>query len=49
MAAHLTDVDPVYIVYDFEAVKSDGSKLLKTVFVAYSPDNCTSMQKKLAL
>ena len=41
--------EPLYILYDFEAVKSDGSKLMKACFLTYSPDTCTSMQKKFAL
>lgn len=41
--------EPVYIVIDFEADKPDGSKLLKTCFIPYAPDSCTSMQAKFAL
>ena len=35
--------EPCYVVFDFEAPKPDGSKLLKTCFISYSPDTCTSM------
>ena len=48
-AAVLPRDDPRYIAFDFEAQKSDGSKLVKCVFISYSPDDCTSMQKKFAL
>ena len=44
----LTD-EPCFVVYDFEAVRSDSSTLCKTCFICYSPDNCTSMQKKFEL
>ena len=42
VAALPTD-DPRYVVYDYEAVKDDGSKMIKTCFISYSPDDCTSM------
>jgi len=41
--------EPMYIVYDFEAVRADSSTLCKTCFICYSPDNCRSMQLKFAL
>lgn len=48
MAAATGD-EPRYIVFDFEAKKKDGSGLKKIVFIAYSPDSCSSMQLKFAL
>lgn len=48
IAAVLAD-EPCYIVLDFEATKADGSGLIKTCFVTYAPDTCTSMQAKFAL
>ena len=47
--AALPNNEPRYVLFDFEAQKEDGSKLNKTVFVAYSPDDCTSMPMKFAL
>ena len=41
--------DPCYIVYDFEATRDDTSTLIKTCFICYSPDECTSMPKKFEL
>ena len=35
--------DPVYVVFDFEATRSDSSTLCKTCFICYAPDSCTSM------
>ena len=40
---------PVYAVFDFDATRDDGSTLCKTVFIAYAPDSCRSMQEKFAL
>lgn len=48
VAAALDD-EPCYVILDFEATKADGSGLIKTCFVTYAPDSCTSMQKKFAL
>jgi len=48
VAAALSD-EPCYVIYDFEATRSDGSGLCKTCFVTYAPDSCTSMQAKFAL
>jgi len=42
-AAALPRDDPRYVAYDFEATKDDGSKIVKTCFISYSPDDCTSM------
>ena len=41
--------DPCYILFDFEATKDDGAKLLKTCFIKFSPDSCTNMAQKMAL
>ena len=41
--------EPRYVLYDFEATKDDGSRMAKTVFVSYSPDECKSMPAKFAL
>ena len=48
LCAELGD-EPCYVVFDFEAVREDTSTISKIVFVAYSPDTCTSMKKKFAL
>lgn len=48
MVATLGD-EPMYIVYDFEAVREDSSTLCKTCFICYAPDSCRSMPAKFAL
>lgn len=49
MKAALPADDVRYVVFDFEATKPDGSKLMKTCFVAYSPDDCREMAAKFAM
>ena len=41
--------EPVFIVYDYEGVRDDGSTYCKTCFICYSPDTCTVMAKKFEL
>uniref|UniRef100_A0A7S3I351 ADF-H domain-containing protein n=1 Tax=Favella ehrenbergii TaxID=182087 RepID=A0A7S3I351_9SPIT len=48
LAAALGD-EPAYVVYDFEGTREDGSGVMKTVFIAYAPDSCKSMQAKFAI
>lgn len=47
----LTKLDdtPVFISYDFDGTRADGSTLCKCLFITYSPDSCTSMPAKFAL
>ena len=49
LVAALSATEPCYVVYDFEAEKEDGAKMTKTIFVAYSPDECKVMGLKMAL
>lgn len=49
LLAAVSDTEPGYIVYDFEATRADSSTLKKTCFMLYSPDSCTSMAKKLSI
>lgn len=41
--------DPCYVVFDYEATRSDSSTLSKICFICYAPDSCTSLKAKFAL
>lgn len=41
--------EPMYVVFDFEAVRPDSSSLCKTCFISYAPDSNRNMASKFAL